>query len=105
MGKTRSSALIQIMQIEDEIKRVINGKEYINIRQYVQVLKDLSGNAILQVENPDDMGKMVRLRKNSEEAKKYLVKYEAMLNEFDVQLLNLRKRKQDLNSELFGKRN
>ncbi|MBT3285011.1 hypothetical protein HN807_06845 [Candidatus Bathyarchaeota archaeon] len=105
VGKTRSSALIQIMQIEDEIKRVINGKEYINIRQYVQVLKDLSGNAILQVENPDDMGKMVRLRKNSEEAKKYLVKYEAMLNEFDVQLLNLRKRKQDLNSELFGKRN
>ena len=105
VGKTRSSALIQIMQIEDEIKRVINGKEYINIRQYVQVLKDLSGNAILQVENPDDMGKMVRLRKNSEEAKKYLVKYEAMLNEFDAQLLNLRKRKQDLNSELFGKRN
>lgn len=90
------------MQIEDEIKRVINGKKYIKIRQYVQILKDLSGNAILQVENPDEMGKMVRLRKNGEEAREYLIKYEAMLNEYDTLLFELRKRKKDLNSELFG---
>ena len=102
MRKTRSSALMQIMQIEDEIKRVINGKHYLKIRQYVQVLQDLSGNAILQVENPDEMGKMVRIRKNSEEAKTYLTKYELMLSEYDTLLLELRKRKKSLNSELFG---
>lgn len=102
MRKTRSSALMQIMQIEDEIKRVINGKTYIKIRQYVQVLKDLSGNAILQVENPDDLGKMVKLRKNSEEAREYLKKYESMLQEYDTLLLELRKRKKSLNAELFG---
>ena len=102
MGKTRSSALIQIMQIEDQIRRVINGKKYIKIQQYVRVLKDLSGNAILQVENPDEIGKMVKLRKNSEEAKEYLKKYEVMLNEYDILLLELRKRKKSLNSELFG---
>ena len=104
VGKTRSSALLQIMQIEEEIKRIINGKKYIKIRLYVRILKDLSGNAILQVENPEDMGKMVRLRKNSEQAKDYLLKYEAMLNEYDTLLLELRKRKKKLNSELFGKR-
>ncbi len=102
MGKTRSSALIQIMQIEDQIKSVINGKKYIKIMQYVRVLKDLSGNAILQVENPDEMGKMVKLRKNSEVAKEYLKKYEVMLNEYDTLLLELRKRKKSLSSELFG---
>jgi len=103
MGKTRSSALIQIMQIEDQIKSVINGKKYIKIQQYVRVLKDLSGNAILHVENPDEMGKIVKLRKNSVQAKEYLKKYEVMLNEFDTLLLELRKRKKSLNSELFGK--
>ncbi len=102
MGKTRSSALIQIMQIEDQIMSVINGKKYIKIMQYVRVLKDLSGNAILHVENPNEMGKMVKLRKNSEEAKEFLTKYEVMLNEYDTLLMELRKRKKSLNSELFG---
>ena len=102
MGSTRSSALIQIMQIEDQIKSVINGKKYIKIRQYVRVLQDLSGNAILEVENPDEMGKKVKLRKNSEEAKEFLKRYEMMLNEYDTLLLELRKRKKSLNSELFG---
>ena len=102
MAKMRSSALIQIMQIEDQIKSIINGKKYIKIMQYVRVLKDLSGNAILQVENPDEMGKMKKLRKNSAEAKEYLAKYEVMLNEYDTLLLELRKRKKSLNSELFG---
>jgi hypothetical protein len=66
------------------------------------VLKDLSGNAILEVENPDEMGKTVKLRKNSKEAKEYLKKYEMMLNEYDTLLLELRKRKKSLNAELFG---
>ena len=102
MGSTRSSALLQIMQIEDQIKSVINGKKYIKIEQYVRVLKDLSGNAILEVENPDDMGKTVNLRKNSIKAKEYLERYELMLTEYDILLLELRKRKKSLNAELFG---
>ena len=93
---------MQIMQIEDQIKSVINGKKYIKIGQYVRVLKDLSGNAILEVENPDDMGKTVKLRKNSIKAKEYLERYELMLTEYDVLLLELRKRKKSLNAELFG---
>jgi len=92
---------MQIMKIEDQIKSVINGKKYIKIRQYVRVLKDLSGNAILEVENPDDMGKTVKLRKNSVVAKEYLKRYELMLTEYDILLLELRKRKKSLNAELF----
>ncbi len=90
------------MQIEDQIKSVINGKKYIKISQYVSVLKDLSGNAILEVENPDEMGKTVKLRKNSTVAKEYLERYEMMLNEYDILLLELRKRKHTLNEKLFG---
>jgi len=102
MGSTRSSALVQIMQIEDQVKHIINGKKYNKMQQYVRILKDLSGHAILKVENPDDMGKMVELRKNSKTAKAYLKTYEHMLNEYDVLLRELAIRKRSLRTVLFG---
>jgi len=45
------------------------------------------------VENPDEMVKTVKLRKNSTEAKECLERYEMMLNDYDILLLELRKRK------------
>ena len=102
MGSTRSSALAQIMQIEAQVNRVINGKKYKKMNQYIRVLKDLSGHAILKVENPDDMGKLVELRKNSKTAKEYLKTYEHMINEYDVLLRELAIRKRSLKAELFG---
>ena len=72
------------------------------MNQYIRALKDVSGPALLNVENPDDMGKMVRLRKNRETAKEYLKKYEHMLKEYDVVLGELAARKNRLKAELFG---
>lgn len=102
MGSKRLSALVQIMQIEDQVNQIINSKKYKKMYQYIRALKDVSGHAILKVENPDDMGKLVRLRKNSETAKEYLKKYEQMLNEYDVLLGELAVRRQSLRAELFG---
>ena len=102
MGSTRSSALVQIMQIEDQVKRVINGKKYKNIQQYIRMLKNLSGHSLLKVENPDDMGKLVELRKNSKTAKEYLKTYEHMNNEYAVLLHELALRKRSLKAQLFG---
>ncbi len=72
------------------------------MHQYIRALKDVSGNALLDVENPEDMGKMVRLRKNRETAKEYLMKYEHMLDEYDVLLRELAVRRQSLRAKLFG---
>ncbi len=102
MGSKRSSALAQIMQIEDQVNQIINSKKYKKVHQYIRALKDVSGNALLDVENPEDMGKMVRLRKNRETAKEYLKKYEHMLDEYDVLLRELAVRRQSLRAELFG---
>ena len=102
MGSTRSNALIQIMQIEDEIKRVSNSKRYMKILQYIRILKDSSGKAIINVENPNDMGKIVQLRKNSIKAKEYLKAYEDLLLEYDMHLSELRNRKKVFTTELFG---
>jgi len=102
MGSTRSNALIQIMQIEDEIKRVSNSKRYMKIQQYIRILQDSSGKAIINVENPSDMGKIVQLRKNSVKAKEYLKVYEDLLLEYDMLLSELRNRKKVFTTELFG---
>lgn len=102
MGSTRSSALVQIMQIEDQVKRVVNGKKYKDIQHYIRMLTDISGRAILKVENPEDMGKLVELRKNSKTAKEYLKTYEHMNNEYDVLLHELAIRKRSLKAQLFG---
>ena len=72
------------------------------MNQYILALKDVSGHALLKVENPDDMGKLVTLRKNSETAKEYLMKYEHMLKEYEVLLRELAARKNSLKAELFG---
>ena len=72
------------------------------IQQYVIDLKNASGNAILNIENPGDMGKIIQVRKNSTTAKKYLKKYELLLNEYTVLFNELNKRKKRLKAELFG---
>ena len=102
MDSTRANALTQIMQIEDRVKRVTRSKRYRKINQYVIDLKNASGKSILNIENPDNMGKIIQVRKNSITAKEYLKQYEVLLNEYTVLFKELRERKKLLKAELFG---
>ena len=102
MGSTRTSALVQIMQIEDQVNRIVNGQKYKKMNQYIGVLTASSGHSIVNVENPAEKGKMVELRKNSKEAKECLKTYKHMVNEYDVLLRELSNRKLSLKAELFG---
>ena len=102
MDSTRSSALTQIMQIEDRVKRTARSKRYRTIQQNVRDLQNSSGKSILNIENPDDMEKIIQVRKNSATAKEYLKQYELLLNEYTVLFKELRDRKKILKAELFG---
>ncbi len=102
MASTRSSALIKIMRIEDQVKRVNKNKRYRLIQENVKNLKSSYGKALIEVSNPEDMEKTVTVRKNSDEAKEYLATYELMLLEYEVLMDELRKKKKRLRSELFG---
>ena len=101
MDSTRADALIQIMEIENQVKRVSRSKRYIKIQQYVQDLQNLNGRSILDIENPDDMGKIIQVRKNSTAAKEYLKQYELLLNEYTIQFKKLQERKKLLKTVLF----
>lgn len=102
MTSKRTTALQQIMQIEDKMSQVSKSKKYQKVQQYVRLLKNIGGGSIVAVENPDNMGAIVEVRKNSQQGKDYLASYERMLNEYDVLYNELGKRRNSLKKELFG---
>ena len=102
MDSNRSHALTQIMQIENQVKHINISKRYMKIQQYVHDLKDTNGKAIINIENPEEMGKIIQIRKNSPTAKKYLKKYEMLLYEYQILFNELHKQKNKYKAELFS---
>ena len=101
MASKRTTALMQIMKIDDKMNQISKSKRYQKIQQYTKLLKTVGGKAVVQVENPEDMGKMEEVRRTSPKGKKYLKAYEILLNEYDVLFDELGKRKDRLKHELF----
>ena len=102
MGSRRSSSLMEIMQIEAKIKQMRNSTEYRHIQQNIGKLKRTSGNAVIQVQNPEEMDKMVTVRRNSVESKKFLAIYEGQLKKYAVEIEEMEKNKKGLTSKLFA---
>jgi hypothetical protein len=102
MDSTRSHALTQIMQIEDQVTQAVKSKRYMKIRQNVHDLKDTNGKAIITVENPDNQGRQTQVRKNSKNAKKILHKYELLLYEYQILFNELNKQKNKYKKQLFS---
>ena len=103
MDSSRSNALSQIILIENQVKEISNSVRYRKIQQYVRDLKNTSGKAIIEVENPHKMGNIIKLRKNSPTAKEYLIAFEVLLSEYDLLFKELNQRKDHYETQLFGK--
>jgi hypothetical protein len=102
MGSNRSSALIEIMQIEAKIKQMRGSLEYRHIQENIGKLKRTSGHAIVEVENPTEMNKFVSVRRNSKESKEYLVLFEEQMGKYEVKIEVMEKTKKMLTSKLFS---
>lgn len=100
MGSTRSSALIQIMRIEDEIKKVTKSKRYRVIQQNITKLNARTGTALIEVEPINDE-KTVTVRRGSTEFKVILEKNRHSLMEYETLLNELNKKKKALTTTLF----
>ncbi len=89
------------MEIENQVKRINISKRYMKIQKYVHDLKDTNGKAIINIEAPEQMGKTIQIRKNSQTAKKYLKKYELLLYEYQILFNELHKQKNKYKKQLF----
>ncbi len=92
---------MRIMQIDDKISQISKSKRYQKIQQYTRLLKTVGGKSVVQVENPDNMGRLEEVRRNSVTGKNYLKSYEMLLYEYDILFNELGKRKDQLRHELF----
>lgn len=76
-------------------------RKYKQLQENVRVLTDSYGSSVVVIRNPADMEKTLTVRKNSENAKEYLETFQLMLYEYDVLMLELRKKKESLRKKLF----
>ena len=92
---------MKIMRIEHQVNSVSKDMRYKRIQENIKKLKDSYGRSEVRIDTPEDMDKSVIVRKNSVDAKAYLKTFELMLYEYDVLMLELRKKKETLRKELF----
>lgn len=100
---SRASILKEILEVEAEIEQIRGNPTYMNI---VQNLKRLNGmgfsNPIMTISSPDDLNKNLEVRRYSKEMNEIMYRYEEQQLEYEKKIKNLRKRRKDLEKQLFG---
>jgi hypothetical protein len=102
VDSSRSSVLLQIIQIENKVKQIINSKKYKKIRRNVAILKNQAGRSMMELDDLDNNDRKIQVRRNSKVAKEYLIRYQSMLDNFESQISQLGSKRMSLNKELFG---
>ncbi len=103
MASSRKSTLIKIMEIDDEINRIKSDSTYRRVRRNLRILKETrTGGRLIRVRSPDDIDRFIEVRRNSEEMKEVLSKYEDMVEDYTQRVRNLAKEKAELEKILFA---
>jgi hypothetical protein len=61
-----------------------------------------TGGRLIRVRSPDDIDRFIEVRRNSEEMKEVLSKYEDMVEKYTKRVRSLIKEKADLEKDLFA---
>lgn len=102
MSSSRRTNLNRIMQIEKEIKNINTDKEYQQILRNMKIMDPLTvGSRNIDVGSPDDMDKIITVRRRSQEAKEVVESYELKLQKFSSRIQKLRNEKVSLEKQLF----
>ena len=103
MVSSRKSTLIKIMEIDDEIKRIKSDSTYRRVRRNLRILKESrTGGRLIRVRSPDDIESFIMVRRNSDEMKEVLSKYEDMVEGYDNRVRALAREKAELEKDLFA---
>jgi len=90
------------MQIEKEIKTFNTNKEYQQILRNMNIMDDLTvGRKNIDVGSPDNMDKIITVRRHSEEAKEIEKSYKLKLQKFTSHIQKLKNEKVSLEKQLF----
>ena len=102
MSPTRRTNLNRIMQIEQEIKNIKTNTKYRQILRNMKIMVDKTvGRRNINVGSPDDMNKIITVRRRSQEAKDVEKTYKLNLQKYSSRLQTLRTEKANLEKQLF----
>ena len=91
------------MEIDDEINRIKSDSTYRRVRRNLRILKEArTGGRLIRVRSPDDIDRFIDVRRNSEEMKEVISKYEDMVEDYTQRVRNLVKEKAQLENNLFA---
>jgi hypothetical protein len=94
--------LLEILKIEGEIKSMERDPRFVKIKRNMDTIETRRfGSQTVSVEAPDDFGKTLQLRNNSQEMKDTISRYREMRTKFDDQLNKMMDRKAKLQRQLF----
>jgi len=102
MSPTRRTSLNRIMQIEQEIKKITTDTNYRQTLKNMNIMNHLTrGSRDIDVASPDDMDKIITVRRRSQEARDLAETYKLNLQKFSNRLQKLRNEKAALQKQLF----
>jgi hypothetical protein len=102
MDSSRRTSLNRIIEIEKEIKDISLNKEYRQILRNIEIIGTLTvGSRNIDIGAPDDMDKIITVRKHSEDADEIATYYQLKLQEFSSRIQKLKKEKDGLEKQLF----
>jgi len=100
---SRTSTLKEILEVEAEIKQIRRNPTYMKIVQNLKRLNSMGfGNPVMMIPSPDDFNRNLEVRRHSKEMNEIMYRYEERQLEYDEKMKGLRKRREDLEKQLFG---
>jgi len=95
--------LMEILEVEAEIKQIRGNPTYMKIVRNLKLLKGMGfGNPVMMISSPDDLNKNLEVRRHSKEMNEIMYRYEERLLEYEKKIKDLRKRRENLEKQLFG---
>lgn len=101
MSGRRSSNIIRIMWIEQEKRNIIHDTKYKIIKENIQLLSSFSQGVTMNINDPDNLNKIISIDQTRDEVKKYVDLYEKQEKEYDDRLEKLSLEKNSLQSKIF----
>jgi len=99
---SRTSMLKEILEVEVEIEQIKRNPTYMKIAQNLKRLNRMGfGNPVMTIPSPDDLNRNLKVRRHSNEMKEIMYRYEKWQLEYEKKIKDLRKRRKDLEKQLF----
>jgi len=94
---------MRIMEIEKRLHKLENDPRYVEMQENLKTLESsTTGSRHVRIGTPENLNKMIELRKNSDEMQDLIQRYRESIAKYQSKIEELIKEKKQLEKGLFG---